>query len=89
MISVAEAKSFRPHVATCTKAANLMGVPVDQAVFVANHVFACIGAQSAGGRTAFIDRSSRPFGITPHQPDILVRSMTDLAADSFRTSLSG
>jgi 2-haloacid dehalogenase len=30
-------------------------------------------------RTAFIDRRSRPFGATPHQPDLLVRSMGDLA----------
>lgn len=79
VISVAEASSFKPHVATYTRAAELVGVPVDQVLFVANHAFDCIGAKSAGMRTAFIDRRSRPFGITPHQPDILVRSMTDLA----------
>ncbi|MGD9885691.1 MAG: haloacid dehalogenase type II [Reyranella sp.] len=79
VISVAEANSFKPHVATYTKAAELIGVPVDQVLFVANHAFDCIGAKSAGMRTAFIDRRSRPFGITPHQPDILVRTMSDLA----------
>jgi len=79
VISVAEANSFKPHVATYTKAAELVGVPVDQVLFVANHAFDCIGAKSAGMRTAFIDRRSRPFGITPHQPDILVRTMSDLA----------
>jgi 2-haloacid dehalogenase len=31
-------------------------------------------------RTAFIDRRRRPFGETPHQPDILVPTMTELAA---------
>ena len=51
----------------------------DQILFVANHAFDCIGAKSAGMRTAFIDRRSRPFGETPHQPDILVPSMKDLA----------
>ena len=79
VISVAEASSFKPHVATYTKAAELVGVPVDQILFVANHAFDCIGAKSAGMRTAFIDRRARPFGITPHQPDILVRTMGDLA----------
>jgi 2-haloacid dehalogenase len=79
VISVAEANSFKPHVATYIKAAELVGVPVEQVLFVANHAFDCIGAKSAGMRTAFIDRRSRPFGITPHQPDILVRTMTDLA----------
>jgi 2-haloacid dehalogenase len=29
--------------------------------------------------TAFIDRRKRPFGATPHQPDIIVSSMTELA----------
>jgi 2-haloacid dehalogenase len=79
VISVAEANSFKPHVATYTKAAELLGLTPDQILFVANHAFDCIGAKSAGMRTAFIDRRSRPFGITPHQPDILVPSMRDLA----------
>jgi 2-haloacid dehalogenase len=79
VISVAEANSFKPHVATYTRAAELVGLPVDQVLFVANHAFDCIGAKSAGMRTAFIDRRSRPFGVTPHQPDILVPSMKDLA----------
>ena len=79
LISVAEAGSFKPHVATYTKAAELLGLKMDQVLFVANHAFDCIGAKSAGMRTAFIDRRSRPFGETPHQPDILVPSMTALA----------
>jgi 2-haloacid dehalogenase len=79
VISVAEANSFKPHVATYTRAAELLGLAPDQILFVANHAFDCIGAKSAGMRTAFIDRRSRPFGITPHQPDILVPSMTELA----------
>jgi 2-haloacid dehalogenase len=80
VISVAEAGSFKPHVATYTKAAELLGLRMDQILFVANHAFDCIGAKSAGMRTAFIDRRRRPFGETPHQPDILVPTMTELAA---------
>jgi 2-haloacid dehalogenase len=79
VISVAEANSFKPHVATYTKAAEIMGVRMEEVLFVANHAFDCIGAKSAGMRTAFIDRRRRPFGATPHQPDILVPSMTALA----------
>jgi len=79
VISVAAASSFKPHVATYTKAAELLAVRMDQVLFVANHAFDCIGAKSAGMHTAFIDRRQRPFGMTPHQPDILVRSMTELA----------
>ncbi|MBR1222422.1 haloacid dehalogenase type II [Bradyrhizobium sp. U87765 SZCCT0131] len=79
VISVAEANSFKPHVATYTKAAEIMGLKPEQILFVANHAFDCIGAKSAGMRSAFIDRRSRPFGVTPHQPDILVPTMKDLA----------
>jgi 2-haloacid dehalogenase len=79
VISVAEANSFKPHVATYRKAAEIVGLAPEQILFVANHAFDCIGAKSAGMRTAFIDRRSRPFGETPHQPDILVPSMNDLA----------
>jgi 2-haloacid dehalogenase len=79
VISVAEANSFKPHVATYAKAAELVGLRADQVLFVANHAFDCIGAKSAGMRTAFVDRRSRPFGVTPHQPDILVPTMKDLA----------
>jgi len=79
VISVAVANAFKPHVATYVKAAEIMGVPMDQVLFVANHAFDCIGAKSAGMHTAFIDRRRRPFGITPHQPDLLVSSMRELA----------
>ena len=79
VISVAEAGSFKPHRATYTKAAELLELGMDQVLFVANHAFDCIGAKSAGMHTAFIDRRRRPFGMTPHQPDILVRTMTELA----------
>jgi 2-haloacid dehalogenase len=79
VISVAEANSFKPHVATYTRAAELLGLKPDHILFVANHAFDCIGAKSAGMKTAFIDRRSRPFGETPHQPDILAPSMTALA----------
>ena len=79
VISVAVANSFKPHVATYSKGAELMGVRMDEVLFVANHPFDCIGAKSAGMHSAFIDRRSRPFGITPHQPDLIASDMKGLA----------
>jgi len=79
VISVAEARSFKPHVATYTTAAALLGLAMEEILFVANHAFDCIGAKSAGMRAAFIDRRSRPFGQTPHQPDIVAPTMTELS----------
>lgn len=79
VISAAVANAFKPHPATYTKAAEIAGVRMDEVLFVANHTFDCIGAKSAGMRTAFINRRQRPFGITPHQPDLIVPTMRDLA----------
>jgi 2-haloacid dehalogenase len=79
VISVAVANAFKPHVATYTKAAEIVGVALHEVLFVANHAFDCIGAKAAGMRAAFIDRRRRPFGMTPYQPDLIVPTMTELA----------
>jgi 2-haloacid dehalogenase len=79
VISVAVAGAFKPHHATYEKAVELAGVQREEVLFVANHAFDCIGAKATGMRTAFIDRRRRPFGATPHQPDLNVPSMTELA----------
>ncbi|WP_333779765.1 haloacid dehalogenase type II [Falsiroseomonas oryzae] len=79
VISVAEANAFKPHVATYTKAAEILGVRMEEVLFVANHEFDCVGAKAAGMRTAFIDRRRRPFARWPHQPDLIVKNMTELA----------
>ena len=79
IISVAVANAFKPHVATYAKAAEIMGVAPGEVLFVANHAFDCIGAKAAGMRAVFVDRRRRPFGRTPHQPDLIVNSMTELA----------
>ncbi|MGH8812520.1 MAG: haloacid dehalogenase type II [Advenella sp.] len=79
VISVAESNSFKPHVDTYTKAAQIEGVRLDDVLFVANHAFDCLGAKAAGMHSAFIDRRKRPFGGTPHQPDLWVDDMQSLA----------
>jgi len=79
VISVAAANAFKPHHATYTKAAEIAGVAMDQVLFVANHEFDCVGAKAAGMHTAFINRRGRPFGAWPHQPDIVVPGMGELA----------
>lgn len=79
VISVQEAGYFKPHFSTYAKAAEIIGVDRSSILFVANHAFDCIGAKSYGMRTAFIDRRKRPFGETPHQPDLIVETFAALA----------
>jgi len=61
------------------KAEELIGLDRSSLLFVANHAFDCIGAKSYGMRTAFIDRRKRPFGETPHQPDLVLADFAELA----------
>jgi 2-haloacid dehalogenase len=79
IISVAVADAFKPHRATYTRAAEIVGVRMEEVLFVANHAFDCVGAKAAGMRAAFIDRRQRPFGRWPYQPDLVVPDMTALA----------
>jgi len=80
VISAAEAGYFKPHWKTYAKAAEIMGEDRASILFVANHAFDCIGAKSYGMRTAFVNRRKRPFGHTPHQPDLVVADFAELAA---------
>jgi 2-haloacid dehalogenase len=80
VISVEEAGYFKPHWKTYARAAGILGEDPSSILFVANHAFDCIGAKSYGMRTAFIDRRKRPFGHTPHQPDVVVADFSELAA---------
>lgn len=78
-ISVQESGYFKPHWQTYASAERIIGVDRSNCLFVANHAFDCHGAKSYGMRTAFIDRRKRPFGETPHQPDLIVEDFKSLA----------
>ncbi len=80
VISVQDAGHFKPHWKTYAKAEEIIGVEGAKTLFVANHAFDCIGAKSHGMQTAFIDRRKRPFGATPHQPDLIAAGFAELAA---------
>jgi 2-haloacid dehalogenase len=80
VISVAEAGYFKPHWKAYAKAAEIIAEERSAILFVANHAFDCIGAKAFGMRTAFVDRRRRPFGETPHQPDLKVADFAELAA---------
>jgi len=79
VVSVQEAGYFKPHWKTYAKAEEIIGEERSSILFVANHAFDCIGAKAFGMRTAFIDRRKRPFGETPHQPDLIVADFKELA----------
>jgi 2-haloacid dehalogenase len=67
-------------------AEEMVGEDRSSCLFVANHAFDCIGAKSYGMRSAFINRRKRPFGETPHQPDLIVANFSELAAAMARSN---
>ena len=77
--SVQDAGYFKPHWKTYATVEEQLNVDRSSCLFVANHAFDCHGAKSYGMRTAFIDRRKRPFGETPHQPDLIVSNFKELA----------
>ena len=79
VISIAAAGYFKPHFATYRTAANILKVDIGKCMHVANHAFDCIGAKAAGMKACFIDRRRRPYGMTPHQPDVTVADFKELA----------
>jgi 2-haloacid dehalogenase len=79
LISVADSGYFKPHHGTYRRAAERLGVAPGAILHVANHAFDCVGAKAAGMRAAFVDRRQRPFGQTPHQPDLVVADLKELA----------
>ena len=79
LLSAGQAGHFKPHRATYRMAAARLGVEIGQVLHVANHAFDCIGAKAAGMRAAFVNRRQRPFEDTPHQPDLVVASLAELA----------
>jgi 2-haloacid dehalogenase len=79
VISAAAAHRFKPHAATYRRAAEILGVPRAAVLLVASHPFDCVGAKAAGMRAAYVDRRGRPFGATPHAPDLVVPDLGALA----------
>lgn len=79
MLSVQDSGCFKPHRRTYETACRTLACVPMQVMHIANHAFDCIGAKAAGMRAAFIDRRGRPFGATPHLPDLIAPSLPALA----------
>ena len=79
VISVEQAGYFKPHWKTYAKAEEIIGedraYPVRRQSCVRLH-----RGKIIRHATAFINRRKRPFGQTPHQPDLIVADFAELAA---------
>jgi 2-haloacid dehalogenase len=78
IISAAAASTFKPHVAAYRTAAEVLGAAPESILFVASHVFDCVGAKAYGMRSCFVNRRGEPFGDWPYQPDMIVSDLSEL-----------
>ncbi len=79
-ISVDEVRAFKPSPKTYQRVAERLGRPIDEIRLVSSNPFDDIGAEAAGMRAAWVDRSAGLFDTLRPAPDLVVGTITELAA---------
>lgn len=80
VISVDEVRAFKPSPLTYHHAAGRVDRPPSTVRLVSSNPFDIIGAEAAGLRAAWIDRTGGEFEPDGSPPDVVVPTLTDLAA---------
>lgn len=78
-VSVDEVKVFKPSPQVYQLAANRLGRPIGEVRLISSNPFDVVGANAAGMRAAWIDRSGGLFDTLGPRPDTVVSSLTELA----------
>lgn len=78
-ISVDEVKVYKPSPETYRHVAERLGRPIGEVRLVSSNPFDDIGAESAGMRAAWVDRSGGLFDTLGSPPEVVVGSLTELA----------
>lgn len=87
-VSVDEVKAYKPSPRTYTHVAERLGRPIEEIILVSSNPFDDIGAEAAGMKAAWVDRSGGLFDTMGNRPEIVVHSLTELADVLARTSMS-
>jgi 2-haloacid dehalogenase len=78
-VSVDEVKTYKPSPKTYRHAARRLGRPVGEVRLVSSNPFDDIGAEAAGMRAAWVDRSGGLFDTLGSPPEIVAGTLTELA----------
>lgn len=78
-VSVDEVRTYKPSPKTYRHAARRLGQPVGEVRLVSSNPFDAVGAQAAGMRAAWVDRSGGLFDTLGSPPEIVVGTLTELA----------
>ena len=78
-VSVDEVRRYKPAPQTYRRAAERLGRPIGEVRLVSANPFDDIGAEAAGMRATWVDRSGGLFDTLRPPPQLVVRSLTELA----------
>ena len=78
-VSVDEAKAYKPSPKVYRHVAQRLGRPIGEVRLVSSNPFDDVGAEAAGMRAAWVDRSGGLFDTLGSPPEIVVGSLTELA----------
>ena len=78
VISVDEAKIYKPSPRVYQLASQKMGLPAAAIGFVSSNAWDVIGAKAVGFWTCWVNRSNAPEEELGFTPDVIVSSLTDL-----------
>ncbi len=78
-VSVDEVQQLEPAPKTYRRAAERLGRPIGEVRLISSNPFDDIGAEAAGMRATWVDRSGGLFDTLRPPPQMIVKSLTDLA----------
>ncbi len=78
-VSVDDVQQFKPSPRTYRRAAERLGRPIGEVRLISSNPFDDIGAEAAGMRATWVDRSGGLFDTLRPPPQMIVRSLTELA----------
>jgi 2-haloacid dehalogenase len=79
VISVDEVRAYKPSPQVYRHAARRLGREIGEVRLVSSNPFDVVGAEAAGMRAAWIDRSGGLFDTLGPPPDVVVSTLTELA----------
>ena len=86
LVSVDEVGAYKPSPETYRHVARRLGRPIGEVRLVSSNPFDNVGAEAAGMRAAWVDRSGGPFDTLGSPPEIVVETLTELADALGRSS---
>lgn len=79
-ISVDAVREFKPAPAAYRHAAGVLGVPIGQVVLVSCNAFDVVGANAAGMRTVWVNRTGGAFDTIGDRPHVTISGLDGLRA---------